>query len=373
MRSFSVKGRETLDRIAHGLDELKGDPQFQISHGKEPNVTDIVFAGGGAKGVAHLGAIWAFHKLGIKFKRLAGTSAGAITASIVAAGFDCEQLLDELFNMNFMDLRDGFWDQKLPKLAKIAAISTSYGMFEGEQLQIWLEKLLSKKNASTFGRLPMKGTGMLAPLDKKDAPRLSIMASDVSHSCELLMPRDLVLDRYGNLRPGSFPIAAAVRMSVAVPFFFTPYKLSGSLIVDGAFATNLPLETFDAKDPEEVRWPTIGIKLGSTKPGKNSTDDLYHFGLAVFDTMRYGQSRMSFIDYPTRICRLIEVDTGEVRTLDFGITPEQKERLFLNGARSVLHTLRGDDGRGLRATWNFKKYIKLRKRWSFPPMDEPYI
>jgi hypothetical protein len=145
------------------------------------------------------------------------------------------------------------------------------------------------------------------------------------------------------------------------------------LIVDGAFATNLPLETFDVKDPDQVRWPTIGIKLGSTKPGENSTSDLYHFGLAVFDTMRYGQSRMSIIDYPTRICRLIEVDTGEVRTLDFGITPEQKERLFLNGARSVLHTFRGDDGRGLRTVWNFKKYLKLRKRWGFPPMDEPYI
>jgi NTE family protein len=373
MRSFSRSGRETLDRIEQGLEELKHDPKFRISGSDEQNVMDIVFAGGGAKGVAHLGAIWAIDKLGIKFKRLAGTSAGAITASIVSAGFDCDQLLDELFNMDFMKLRDGFWDQKLPRFAKIAAISTSYGMYEGEKLQIWLEKLLSKKNASTFGRLPMDEVGMLASLEKKDGPRLSIMASDVSHSCELLMPRDLVLDRYGNLRPGSFPIAAAVRMSVSVPFFFTPYKLSGSMIVDGAFATNLPLEAFDVKEPEDVRWPTIGIKLGSTKPGMNSTKDLYHFGLAVFDTMRYGQSRMSFIDYPTRICRLIEVDTEEVRTLDFGITEEQKERLFLNGARAVLHTFRGDDGMGLRTTWNFKKYIKLRKRWSFPPMDEPYI
>jgi NTE family protein len=373
MRSFSKKGRETLQRIEHGLDDLREDKRFQISSHIEPNVMDVVFAGGGAKGVAHLGAIWAFDKLGIKFKRLAGTSAGAITASIVAAGFDCDKLLDELFNMNFLQLRDGFWDQKLPRIAKIAAISSSYGMFEGEKLQSWLEELLAKKNANTFGRLPKEGMGMLAPLEKKDGPRLSIMASDISHSCELLMPRDLVLDRYGNLRPGAFPISAAVRMSVSVPFFFTPYKLHRSLIVDGAFATNLPLETFDVNDPKKVRWPTIGINLGSTRPGKNSTKDLYHFGLAVFDTMRYGQSRMSIIDYPTRISRLVEVDTEEVRTLDFAITKEQKERLFLSGARSVLHTFRGEDGMGLRTIWNFKNYIKLRKRWDFPPMDEPYL
>ncbi|MGA1873562.1 MAG: hypothetical protein ACMUHY_07800, partial [Thermoplasmatota archaeon] len=50
-----------------------------------------------------------------------------------------------------------------------------------------------------------------------------------------------------------------------------------------------------------------------------------------------------------------------------------KEMLFVNGARSVLHTLRGDDGRGLRTVWNFSKYIKLRKRWDFPVLDEPYV
>ena len=195
MRSFSQEGRENLERIERGLEDLKDEKDFQISRSDHPDVIDIVFAGGGAKGVGHLGAIWAFHKLGIKFKRLAGTSAGAITASVVAAGFDCDQLLDELFNMDFRKLRDGFWDQHLPKIAKIAAISTSYGMYEGEKLQIWLEELLSKRNASTFGRIPMEGVGMLAPLEKQDGPRLSIMASDISHSCELLMPRDLVLDR----------------------------------------------------------------------------------------------------------------------------------------------------------------------------------
>ncbi|MGA1866850.1 MAG: patatin-like phospholipase family protein [Thermoplasmatota archaeon] len=373
MDHLSSEGRKTLERLEASLLELRDHPDLQISSKGEKDVIDIVFAGGGAKGVAHLGAIWAFDKLGVRFKRLAGTSAGALTASIVAAGFDCEELVEELFNMNFMKLRDGFWDQRLPKLAKIAAVSTSYGMYEGEKLQSWIEHLLAKKNANTFGRLPMGGVGMLAPLDKHDGPRLSIMASDISHSCELFMPRDLVLDRYGNIRPSSFPISAAVRMSVSVPFFFTPYKLSDSLIVDGAFATNLPLEAFDVLDPGKARWPTLGIKLGSTKPGKNPTQDLFHFGLAVFDTMRYGQSRMTYQNYPTRMCRLVEIDTGEVRTLDFGITREQKEELFLNGARSVLHTLKGEDGRGIRTIWNFTKYIKLRKRWGFPELDEPYL
>ena len=88
--------------------------------------------------------------------------------------------------------------------------------------------------------------------------------------------------------------------------------------------------------------------------------------------MRYGFSRMSFLNYPTRMCRLIDVKTDEVRTLDFGINSDQKERLFLNGATSVLRTLKGEDGAGLRTVWNFDRYIKLRKRWSFPAKDELY-
>jgi len=366
-----VKQRE-LKGIAEGLDLLKEDPSFQVSHDREPMVCDMVFAGGGAKGVAHLGGLWALDRLGIRIKRLAGTSAGAITASLVAAGFSADELFSEFFDIDFMKFRDGFWDQRLPKFAKIAAISSSYGMYEGEKLQSWLEQRLVAKHANTFGRLPRGDVGMLSELDRSDGHRLQVMASDITHSCELMLPRDLSLPRYGKLRPDSFPVAAAVRMSISVPFFFTPYKLHTSLIVDGAFATNLPLETFDKEDPDEVRWPTFGINLTSGPSPPQSTSDLYRFGLAIFDTMRYGQSRMSVINYPTRICRLFEVDTGDVHTLDFGIDRERKENLFVNGAASVLRTLKGENGAGIRSVWNFDDYIRLRKRWSFPGKDEPY-
>lgn len=369
---LSPENRVELDRLAEGLDGLKEDPLFRISYDKEPFVCDVVFAGGGAKGVAHLGALWALDRLGIRFKRLAGTSAGAITASLVAAGHTADELHSEFFDMDFMKFRDGFWDQRLPKIAKLAAISSSYGMYEGTKLQSWLEERLVAKHANTFGRLPRGKAGMLSDLARSDGPRLQVMASDVTHSCEIMLPRDLSLERYGKLRPNSFPVAAAVRMSISVPFFFTPYKLHRSLVVDGAFATNLPLETFDRESPDDVRWPTFGINLTSGPSPPQSTSDLYHFGLAIFDTMRYGQSRMSVINYPTRVCRLFEVDTGKVHTLDFGIKRDMKETLFINGAASVLRTLRGDKGAGLRKTWNFEDYIRLRKRWSFPGRDELY-
>jgi len=369
--TFSEEARLELEAIERKLDLLRSDPEFVVSWHNEPYVCDLVLSGGGAKGVADIGALWAFDRLGIRFKRLAGTSAGAIMAAIVASGLTISEISSHLMKADFMTLKDVTWDQYLPMVAnfaRIAAVPKSFGLYEGTGIQSWLHRLLALNNAETFGKLPKKAMGMLAELNEEDGSRLQIMASDLTHTCELMMPRDLSLERYGSLDPEGFLVSTAVRMSVSLPFFFKPFKLGDSLIVDGAFASNLPLETFDREDTDNVRWPTFGINLVSDPTPPNPATNLYNFGLALFETMRHGYSKMSFLQYPTRICRLIDIPTSQVRTLDFDISPAKRERLFLNGANSVLKTMRGNDGAGIRTTWNFERYLKLRQRWSFDPI-----
>ena len=48
---------------------------------------DVVFEGGGAKGSAFVGALDALIERGHQTRRLIGTSAGAITATLLAAGY----------------------------------------------------------------------------------------------------------------------------------------------------------------------------------------------------------------------------------------------------------------------------------------------
>src|SRR5215475_16197812 len=55
---------------------------------------DVVFEGGGAKGTAFVGALEAFFDAGHKHRRLIGTSAGAITATLLGAGYSPSELLD---------------------------------------------------------------------------------------------------------------------------------------------------------------------------------------------------------------------------------------------------------------------------------------
>jgi predicted acylesterase/phospholipase RssA len=57
---------------------------------------DLVFEGGGAKGMAFVGALQEFEARGFTFDRLLGTSTGAITAALLAAGYSAQEMFAAL-------------------------------------------------------------------------------------------------------------------------------------------------------------------------------------------------------------------------------------------------------------------------------------
>lgn len=69
-------------------------------------IVDGVFSGGGIKGFAYVGAIQALEEKGIKFDRVAGTSAGAILATFIAAGFNAQKLEEIFDELNLKVLLD---------------------------------------------------------------------------------------------------------------------------------------------------------------------------------------------------------------------------------------------------------------------------
>ena len=80
---------------------------------KEPKV-GLVLSGGGAKGLAHIGALKVIDSLGIRVDYVAGTSMGAIVGSLYASGYSGKQL-DSIFKgVNF----DNIITDKLPREAK---------------------------------------------------------------------------------------------------------------------------------------------------------------------------------------------------------------------------------------------------------------
>ncbi|MDP5101106.1 MAG: patatin-like phospholipase family protein, partial [Nonlabens sp.] len=62
----------------------------------------VVLSGGGAKGLAHIGALKVIDSLGIKVDYIAGTSMGAIIGSLYASGYSGKQL-DSIFKVTDFD------------------------------------------------------------------------------------------------------------------------------------------------------------------------------------------------------------------------------------------------------------------------------
>ena len=95
------------------------------------NRYDLVFEGGGAKGVVFIGAIKVFEEKGFKARRLVGTSAGAITATLLAAGYSAKEIREtaneKLTNgkprfSSFMDIPKSFEE-------KVIRESLTYAIF----------------------------------------------------------------------------------------------------------------------------------------------------------------------------------------------------------------------------------------------------
>ncbi len=236
-------------------------------------LVDGVFSGGGIKGFALVGALQVLEENDIYFERVAGTSAGAILACFLAAGYtahEIEELLDELDVATFLDPPKTFFS--LPFM-KWINIYFRMGIYQGRALENWFYEKLSDKDIYTFD-------------DLKEGS-LKLIASDLTNGKMMVLPDDL--DEYG-IDPGSFLVSKALRMSCGVPFFFQPVRLRAkgdSIVVDGGVLSNFPIWLYDDEYGKRIR-PVIGLKLSQSqeemKPFK--IENGFNLFEALFSTMK---------------------------------------------------------------------------------------
>ncbi|MCR8847111.1 patatin-like phospholipase family protein [Rossellomorea sp. SC111] len=277
---------------------------------------DGVFSGGGIKGLAMIGAYQAIEEKGYTFKRLAGTSAGAVIAAFIAAGYSSRELFKIMDDVDLKNLLDSNAVISLPIL-KWFRIYYRLGLYKGVALESWVEEKLKARGIYTFADLPPRS--------------LRVIASDLSNGRLLVLPDDL--EKYG-IAKETFPVARAIRMSASLPYFFEPVKLRSlegiSFMVDGGVLSNFPMWLFDRDNVKKVR-PVLGVKLSHDliskpkKPIKNAID-LY---AALFTTMKDAHDSR----YISRKLEknIIFIPTEGVLTTEFELTPERKIELVQYG------------------------------------------
>jgi NTE family protein len=314
---------------------------------------DGVFEGGGVKGIGLVGAASAIEEAGYKFANLAGTSAGAIVASLLAVGYTAGEIGQILQEMNYKDFADENWLDRFGVPGKIASIVFRYGIFKGRYFENWLGALLGAKGKTIFGEIRLDN-----PSQEKYTYGFQAIASDMTDQRLLVLPGDLQGFGYD---PDQFSIAAAVRMSISIPLFFEPVRLTDSRgkihhIVDGGVLSNYPIWLLDdgTSDPP---CPTFGFKLvdtaGRTLPqfGPDPIHNIVDYLGSLLGTMISGNDNyhisVSSGDYERSICIPATVQVGDQRrlisTVDFQITPEESNALFNNGMKAGQAFLQGWD------------------------------
>ncbi|HSM81604.1 MAG TPA: patatin-like phospholipase family protein [Nodosilinea sp.] len=314
---------------------------------------DAVFEGGGVKGIGLVGAIAVVEEHGYTFENVAGTSAGAIVASLVAAGYKATELKQILESQDFNQFMDEAWEDKIPVVGKLLSLVHEKGIYEGKFFEAWIRNLLEAKGIFTFKDLIIE--------KNKDNPKyrykLQVVASDLTSGRMLVLPRD---SKIFGIDPDDLEVAQAVRMSMSLPFFFEPVQLKDPqevthFIVDGGVLSNYPIWLFD-DGTSEPAWPTFGYSL--VDPNQNQPHEVngpISMLKALFSTMmeahdaRYIESR-NFV-------RTIPIPSMGVQTTDFSLSEQQKHELYDSGRRAAQEFLE---------TWDFEKY-KQDFRTQQPP------
>jgi NTE family protein len=327
---------------------------------EEQQYADLVFEGGGVKGIGLAGAYAAIEQRKFAPKGVAGTSAGAITAALVAAGYKSAELHEILRALPFERFKDKGWEDRLPGVGKGLSLLLEHGIYEGCFFQEWMAEKLAERRITKFGQLVDEEAER-----PENRWRLKVIVSDVTCRRMLVLPQDA---EHLGIKPEEMDIAYAVRMSMSIPVFFEPVVHKNSetgedhVIVDGGMLSNFPVWLFDRHEGDP-RWPTFGLLLVEPEPRKPighrlrgeefgaKRGSLLDYVKSLAQTMMEAHDRL-YVEQAT-YARTIPIPTLGVGTTEFDITPERIRELYESGYGAASEFL---------DRWDFAAYIEEYRR-----------
>lgn len=235
-----------------------------LSFGQEVPSKDIkvglVLSGGGAKGLAHIGALKTIDSLGVKIDYVAGTSMGAIVGSLYAAGYSGKQL-DSIFK-----------DLDFEKLISDDIPRASKTFYERENSEKYAITLPIKKMKIQLPSALSRGQNVYNLFSK-----LMLHVSAINNFEDLPIPffciaTDIETGEKVMLDKGSLPQAIAA--SGALPTLFQPVTIDGKILTDGGVVDNYPVEDLRAKGMDVIIGVDVQDDLMSKEDLGSATDIL---------------------------------------------------------------------------------------------------
>lgn len=355
---------------------------------------NLVFEGGGAKGLVFVGAMKEFERRGHTVGRLLGTSAGAITACLLAANYDSAEMLHHVNEKmpdgsprfaTFMDIPEGFspadWENstsfqllkqvdlpfvpekverhlderlfqnfvRLSVYRMIFSFLELGGLYAGEAFRHWLMEKLDLNGRNL-------GHATFAEFFEHTQKDLTVVASDTTDNSMLIL---------NHRTAPNLPVNWGVRMSMSIPFIWQEVRwqpewgtyngqdITGHTIVDGGLNSNFPIRLLISRSPEVTRVMgphdgrfALGMLIDETLPVPNAQPDVLPpkplidiNSLALVkrvsnlvNTMISAHDKTVMDAYKDGVCRLPAKDYG---TTEFGMSDRRVNTLIAAGEETM--------------------------------------
>ncbi|MFO7662896.1 MAG: patatin-like phospholipase family protein [Chloroflexota bacterium] len=371
---------------------------------------DLVFEGGGAKGMAFVGALQHLEEFEHTKGRLMGTSAGSIMATYIAAGYTAGEMKDALMETSddgipvftkFMAKPVPFTREEIDgsavrrllqeidikfipnviedrfdnlilglmtrdQFSNLFSFVERGGWFSADFFVEWARKKLNEGEYN--GRPRQMGEMTMAEFFSTTGKELSLVAADtIDH-------RLLVLNH--RTAPG-VPVVWAMRMSMSVPLLwqeviwqkewgnYMGIDLTGHSVVDGGVLSNFPIELFLSNDPHVIAL--MGPKTTATILGLLIDESLPVSGASP-SAARASTMDISALPVTSRIKGLIDTTTQardkmvidafkqfvcrlpakSYGTTEFDMTDDRREALIAAGYAAMVDYFQSEETEGMK-------------------------
>ena len=313
---------------------------------------NLVFEGGGVKGIAYVGAMEVLDTKGIlkEIQRVGGTSAGAINAVLLGLNYSVAETREILGKLNFRRFLDDSWGI----IRDTNRLITEFGWYKGDYFREWIGDIIERKTGNSESTF-LEVNGLKTERQFRD---LYFMGTNLSTGYGEIFsfehtPRTCVAD--------------AVRISMSIPLFFAAKRsMRGDVYVDGGVVDNYPVKLFDRQkyvaahsrmpeyyekhnqtlrqagktiSPYVYNQETLGFRLDSAReiavfrdqaePEHRKIEDFFAYTWALAETILNIQSSQHLHSDDWQ--RTIYIDTLGVGTTEFDLSDDKKTALVGSG------------------------------------------
>lgn len=333
-----------------------------------------IFEGAGARGLGHVGAFRALSKQDVEFVGFAGTSAGAIVATLAACGYSGEELFSVAHKTNILDRldldrrnssvsstkqpagtpanlfgRDSWYRLQLvrlvlksrqicvflaiagliflvaglifyPQLALIAVLASFAALWLAARMAVagFVSLDVVKRALDQLIAMKCRGRRDGSPPTFRDLamagfPPLKIVAANISEQELMVFSAETTPDA---------AVSDAVCASIAIPCVFKPRRINNNWFMDGGLVSNLPAWTFDDERSIDRDALTAAIEIGVT-PSKNRTPG-WTIG-SMLGTMIFGAGLLNKRGVERLTAERLTVNIG---LLDFDVGRERASEII---------------------------------------------